>query len=47
MTLTEIISRAKALRTMHGETLPPPGPQRDAWAAERELLNRFINDADQ
>lgn len=43
MTLTELISRAKALRTMHGETLPPPGPAREAWKLEREQLDIFID----
>ena len=38
MTITDIIARLRGIRTMHGETLPPPGPMREAWQAERKLM---------
>ena len=38
MTITDIIARLRALKTMHGETLPPVGPMREAWKAEREAI---------
>ena len=41
MTLTELRARLKAVRTLHSETLPPPGPERIKWQAERELFQRL------
>lgn len=41
MTITDIIARLRAVRTMHGETLPPVGPMREAWKRERETLEQL------
>lgn len=41
VTITDIISRLRGLRTMHGETLPPPGPLREAWRAERAAMEEL------
>lgn len=42
MTLSEIISRARALKTMHGESIPKPGTKaREEWLLERELLKQL------
>lgn len=43
MTLAELISRTKGLRTLHGDSLPPPGPARESWRLERELLNTLLD----
>lgn len=38
MTLREVLSRLKALKTMHADTMPPAGPLREAWKAERAAI---------
>lgn len=41
MTLREVISRLRALRTMHADTMPPVGPLREAWQAERAVIEQL------
>lgn len=40
-TLREVISRLRAVRTMHLETLPAAGPLREKWKQERAELQRL------
>lgn len=42
MTLSDLISRLKGFRTLHGETIPKLGtPAREEWIRERELLKQL------
>ena len=41
MTITDVIARLRALKTMHSETLPPVGPLREAWKAERAAMEQL------
>lgn len=40
MTISDAIAAVRRAKSIHAETLPPVGPQREAWKAERELLQR-------
>jgi hypothetical protein len=41
MTLREVISRLRALRTMHADTMPAAGPLRENWKAERAAIEQL------
>ncbi len=39
MTIPDALKALRQARTLHGETLPPLGPERKLWQAERELYD--------
>ncbi len=38
-TISDAIAAVRRARTAHSETLPPLGPERKLWQAERELYD--------